>query len=120
MRLRKDRILLDVLVGTGLALLDAVRDRVAESASAFTDRAGNAAQDIYETASGRARRAADAIRGEDHRGVNTALAVLLGLGIGVGVGLLLAPTSGEETRSGIARKVRDRFSEKEVTGTYGT
>ena len=52
--------------------------------------------------------------------MNTGLAVLLGVGIGIGVGLLLAPTSGEETRGTIARKVRDRFSEREATGTYGT
>jgi len=114
---RRDKILFNVLLGTGLSLLDALRDRVTEGAST----AGERAQDLYETASGRARRAAAAIRGEeDHQGLNTALAVLLGVGIGVGVGLLLAPTSGEETRGTIARKVRDHFSERESTGTYGT
>jgi hypothetical protein len=117
---RKDKILFNVFLGTGLALLDALRDRVAQSASTFSERAGETAQNIYDTASGRARRAAEVIRGEDNRGLNTALAVLIGMGIGVGVGLLLAPTSGEETRNSIAKKVRDRFSEKEATGTYGS
>jgi len=117
---RRDKILFNVLLGTGLSLLDALRDRAAEGASTFSERAGETAQNIYDTASGRARRAAEVIRGDDHTGVNTALAVLIGMGIGVGVGLLLAPTSGEVTRSSIAKKVRDRFSEKEATGTYGT
>lgn len=116
---RRDKILFNVLLGTGLSLLDALRDRVAESAGTFSERAGETAQNIYDTASGRARRAAEVIRGDDHPGLNTALAVLIGMGIGVGVGLLLAPTSGEVTRSSIAKKVRDRFSEKEATGTYG-
>jgi hypothetical protein len=113
---RRDKILFNVLLGAGLHLLDELRDRVTESAGT----AGERAQGLYETASGRARRAAAAIRGEDHQGMNTGLAVLLGVGIGIGVGLLLAPTSGEETRGTIARKVRDRFSEREATGTYGT
>ncbi|HXY08136.1 MAG TPA: YtxH domain-containing protein [Terriglobales bacterium] len=119
MRSRRDKILFNVLLGTGLSLLDTLRERVAESASSFSERAGETAQDLYETASGRARRAAAAIRGEDQRGMHTGLAILLGIGIGVGVGLLLAPTTGEETRNNIAKKVRDRFSEKEATGTYG-
>jgi len=119
MRSRRDKILFNVLLGTGLSLLDTLRESVAESASSFSERAGETAQDLYETASGRARRAAAAIRGEDQRGMHTGLAILLGIGIGVGVGLLLAPTTGEETRNNIAKKVRDRFSEKEATGTYG-
>jgi gas vesicle protein len=39
--------------------------------------------------------------------MGTAAAALLGLGIGIGVGLLLAPASGEETRSNLASKARD-------------
>jgi hypothetical protein len=75
-------------------------------------------------------RASDVIRGEDHRGVSTAAALLIGVGVGVGVGMLLAPASGEETRSNLSNKVhefgdrmRDRFSERNQpsgTGTYGT
>jgi gas vesicle protein len=55
--------------------------------------------------------------------MGTAAAGLLGLGIGLGVGLLLAPASGEETRSNIAdkaRNIRERISSREpATGTYG-
>jgi len=113
---RRDKILFNVLLGAGLHLLDELRDRVTASAGTARERA----QGLYETASGRARRAAAAIRGEDHQGMNTGLAVLLGVGIGIGGGLLLAPTSGEEPGGTIDRRVRDRFSEREATGTYGT
>ena len=52
-----------------------------------------------------------------------------GVGVGVGVGMLLAPASGEETRSTIGNKVqefgdrvRDKFEQKREPGTasYGT
>jgi gas vesicle protein len=44
-------------------------------------------------------------------------ALLIGVGIGVGIGLLIAPTTGEETRADIANKVSD-FGDKvrEATG----
>ena len=121
MKLRKEKILFDVLLGTGVYLLDSVRDRLAESVGDFSERARNAAHELYETTSERAGRAAEVIRGEDHRGLSTSAAVLIGVGVGVGVGILLAPARGEETRNTIAEKVRDRFSrEKEqATGTYG-
>jgi gas vesicle protein len=38
-------------------------------------------------------------------------ALLIGVGVGVGVGLLIAPASGEETRTDIANKISG-FSEK--------
>ncbi len=66
------------------------------------------------------------IRGEDSHLLGTAAAALLGLGIGIGVGLLLAPASGEETRSNIASKardIRDRVSSREgaaAAASYGT
>jgi gas vesicle protein len=69
------------------------------------------------------------IRGEDHSGIGTVAALLIGVGVGVGVGMLLAPASGEETRSNISSKVqefgdrvRDKFSESKRepgSGTYG-
>lgn len=122
MKLRKEKVLFDVLLGTGLYLLESVRDRLAESAGNFSERARDTAHELYETASERAGRAADVIRGEDHRGwLNTSAAVLIGVGVGVAVGMLVAPAPGEETRNTIAEKVRDRFArEKEqATGTYG-
>jgi YtxH-like protein len=120
---RKDKVLLNILLGTGVYLLDTWRNRMGGTVEDLRSRA----QDTYETAADRVSRASDVIRGEDSHVLGTAAAGLLGLGIGIGVGLLLAPASGEETRSNIADKVqdfggkvRDRFSrEAEATGTYG-
>jgi YtxH-like protein len=127
MRLRKENILWNVLLGTGVYLIDSLRDRLAESVEDITDRA----RDTYSEASRRVSRASDVIRGEDHRGMGTAAALLLGIGVGVGVGMLLAPASGEETRSNLSNKVqefgdrmRDRFSGEQRRGpeseNYGT
>jgi hypothetical protein len=123
MRLR-NRTLLDVLVGAGLYLLDPVRDRLADRIGDLSDRA----RDTYDEASGRVSRASRAIRGDDSHVVGSVGALLLGIGVGVGVGLLLAPASGEETRSKVAEKVQD-FGDKVwrragrqpegSTGTYG-
>lgn len=116
MKLRKENILLNILLGTGLYLLDSMRDRLSDSVEDLTDRA----RDTYESASDRARRAKQVIRGEDHPALGTATALLIGVGIGVGVGMLLAPASGEETRSNLADKVRSFSRDKEsATGTYG-
>jgi hypothetical protein len=125
MRLRKENILWNVLIGTGVYLLDSLRDRLSEGVGDFTDRA----RDTYAEASRRAVRAREALRGEDH-GMSTGLALLLGVGVGVGVGMLLAPASGEETRGTISHKVhefsdrmRDRLAEqrRESGGaSYGT
>jgi len=70
-----------------------------------------------------------AIRRQDDHTVRNALSFAAGIGLGIGVGILLAPASGEETRSSIAEKVqdvgervRDRFSpevKKPATGTEG-
>ena len=94
MRSRKDKVLLNMLLGTGVYLLDSWRNRMGGTVEDLRSRA----QDTYETAADRVSRAADVIRGEDSNVVGTAGAALLGLGIGVGIGLLLAPASGEETR----------------------
>ncbi len=123
MRLRK-KALLNVLFGTGLYLLDSVRDSLVDGAEDLRERV----QDGYEFASNRVGRASRAIRGTDHPGLSTAIAALIGLGIGVGVGFLLAPASGEETRRNIAGKagyyggkVKGRFSKEteSASGTYG-
>ncbi len=100
---RKDKVLLNILLGTGVYLLDSWRNRMGGTVEDLRSRA----QDTYETAADRVSRATDVIRGEDSHVLGTAAAALLGLGIGIGVGLLLAPASGEETRSNIASKARD-------------
>lgn len=125
MRLRKENILWNVLLGTGVYLIDSLRDRLAEQVEDISDRA----RDTYSEASRRVSRASNVIRGEDHHHMNTAAALLLGIGVGVGVGMLLAPASGEETRSNISNKVqefgdrmRDKFTEERrgSESNYGT
>jgi YtxH-like protein len=113
MKLRKENILANVLMGTGLYILDSMRDRLSDSMSDLRQRA----RDTYDTASERVSRASDVLTGEDHPGLSTAAAVLIGIGLGVGIGLLFAPASGEETR----RKIQNRFSQENepATGTYG-
>ncbi|MGH9501233.1 MAG: YtxH domain-containing protein [Terriglobales bacterium] len=120
MRSRKDKVLMNILLGTGVYLLDSWRNRLGGRVDEFRSRA----QDTYETAADRVSRATDVIRGEDGSNLAApAIAGLLGLGIGVGLGLLLAPASGEETRENIASKardIRDRVSSRgAATGTYG-
>jgi hypothetical protein len=123
MKLRKKRILTNVILGAGLYLLDSMRDHLSDGVEELRDRA----RGTYHTASDRVSRATDVIRGEGHP-VSTATAALIGLGIGVGIGFLLAPASGEETRKNIAGKagyygdkVKDRFSKEteSASGTYG-
>jgi hypothetical protein len=65
-------------------------------------------RDTYETASTRASRAADALRGQEDSQVMAKVGFLLvGVGIGVGIGLLVAPASGEETMADIRDRVAD-------------
>lgn len=106
------------LLGAGVYLLNSLRERTAGT----IDELSSKAQDTYETATDRVGRATDVIRGEDgSHFLQSATVAVVGLGIGVGIGLLLAPASGEETRSNIADKVRgirDRASSPEsATGT---
>jgi gas vesicle protein len=128
--IRKDAFmnkLLKLLLGTGLYLLEQsdnttknVRDRAVEQ----IDDLRNAAQQKYETAANRVARASRAIRGDDNDLLRSALFFAAGTGIGIGVGLILAPASGEETRSEIAGRVRDigdkvrrQFSDEDIPAT---
>jgi hypothetical protein len=125
MKMRKEGILWNALLGTGVYLLESLRERT----SSAVDDLSSAAQDTYSEASRRVGRASDAIRGEDsgHSTLTAAAALLVGVGVGVGVGLLLAPASGEETRGNLSNKVqdftgrvRDKFSAPmPATGTHG-
>ncbi len=127
MKLRKEKVLWNVLLGTSVYLLDSLRGRLNEGIDDISDRA----RETYGEASRRAARAAEVIRGEDHGGTNPAKALLIGVGVGLGVGLLLAPASGRETRGSISGRVhefgdrvRDKFSNEPKretgTGTYGS
>jgi len=121
--------LLKTLLGVGLYLLERSDDTTKsarERAAARMDDLRDAAQEKYETATERVRRASRAIRGEDNDVLRNTLFFAAGIGVGVGVGLILAPASGDETRSVIADKVHDmggrvrrQFSSEGATGTAG-
>jgi YtxH-like protein len=123
MRPNKEKLLLNLLLGTGAYLLYSLRDRLG------IGDLSDGAQESYETASRRVRRASDALRGQDRYTLTTGAALLVGVGVGVGIGMLVAPASGEKTRADISDKVKD-FSDKVrersarqepqgATGTYG-
>jgi YtxH-like protein len=125
MRFRRREPLFSVLLGTGLHLLDSLRQRLPEAMDDVKDRVG----DKYEIASDRVSRASAALRGEEESQLlGKGIALLIGVGIGVGIGLLIAPVSGEETREEITEKVsefkdkvRERTGKKQqgvgITGT---
>jgi gas vesicle protein len=111
--------LLQMLLGSGLYLLEQsdrtnnMRDRAARKIDDLRD----SVQQKYEDAADRVAKASRAIRGEDSHALGNALRLVAGIGVGIGVGLLLAPASGQETRSAIAgglqqfgKKIRKRVS----------
>ena len=124
MKLKK-KVLLSVLLDTGLHLIDSLRDRLPDN----VDNIKRKVTDTFGTASHRVSRATDVLRGqEDSHMLGKVGALLIGFGIGVGVGVLVAPTSGEETRADIADKVSDfgdkvrqrtRKSPEGSTGAFG-
>ena len=121
MKIRNRKALLSMLMGTGLYLLDPLRNRIADRLDDFSDRA----QDTYDAAADRLGRASRVMRGTDRRGLSTTAALLLGMGVGAGIALLFAPTSGDITRANLAGKVhdfgdkvRDRVSNPPQTGSY--
>ena len=125
MKFKKRELLLGVLLGTGLHLLNNLRDRLPDNMDDIKDRARRR----YETASDRLGRATNVLRGKDESRIFGKVGVLLiGVSVGVGVGLLIAPASGEKTRADITDKVsdfgdkvRERTAKKPqgATGTYG-
>jgi YtxH-like protein len=124
MKFKKKELLLGLLLGSGLHLLESLRERLPDNMDDIKDRA----RKTYETASDRLGRATNALRGDkDSQILSKAVALAIGVGIGVGIGLLIAPASGEQTRADISDKVSD-FSEKVreraatpqgATGTHG-
>jgi gas vesicle protein len=125
MKFKQKELLLGVLVGTGLQLLNKLRDRLPDNMDDIKDRA----RERYETVSDRLGRATNVLRGkEDSQILGKALAMAIGVGIGVGIGLLIAPASGEETRADLTDKVsefgdkvreRKRKTPEGATGTHG-
>jgi YtxH-like protein len=124
MRFTKRESIISALLGTGLYLLENLRERLPDNMDDMKGRA----RETYETASDRLGHAADALRGkEDPQIFGKVSALLIGVGIGVGVGLLIAPASGDETRAEIADKVsnfgdrvRERTTAKKPPGATGT
>ncbi len=80
------------------SISDQLRDRV--------DDVGDEMKRRYEDATDRLQDAHSALRGRNHW-VTPTVNFLGGVGIGVGLGMLLAPASGEETRSALRDKVVD-------------
>ena len=125
MRFKKREPLFNVLLDTGLYLLDSFRERLPDNVDDIKGRV----RETYDAASERVSRATDALRGEeDSQILGKVGALLIGVGIGVGIGVLIAPASGEETRSEIndkisdfGDKVRERTGKKPqgATGTHG-
>jgi hypothetical protein len=100
---REKNSLLDLLLGAGLFLLDPVRERLGDHIDTVSEKA----KDAYDEASGRVRKASRAITGEDHSGVSSTAALLLGVGVGVALGILFAPAKGEQVRRNIADSARE-------------
>jgi hypothetical protein len=121
MRFKKRDPLFSVLLDTGLNLLDSLREHMPDNVDDIKDRV----RDTFDTASDRVSRATDALRGErDSHIFSTIGALVIGVGIGVSIGLLIAPSSGEETRADIADKVsefgdkvRERTGKKQQAAT---
>jgi hypothetical protein len=108
MKFKKQESLLNVLLGTGLYVLDNLRERLPDNMDSIKSRA----RDTYDTASDRISRASNVLRGEEDPQIfGETGALLVGVGIGVGVGLLFAPASGEEAPVDLADKVSD-FGDK--------
>jgi hypothetical protein len=61
MRFKKKELLLSLMVGTGLHLLNYLRERLPDNADDIKDRL----RDTYDTASDRVSRATNALRGEE-------------------------------------------------------
>ena len=124
--MKKEKMFRDLLIGTGVYLLESLRER----AGAKFEDISDVARDTYEEATRRASRAGDALRGNDSHVLGTTAALLIGVGVGVGVGLLLAPATGEETRGTLTNKVqefgdrvRDKFNDQKResgSASYGT
>lgn len=125
MKFKKNELFLGVLLGAGLNVLNLLRDRLPDNIDDIKDRV----RDTYATASNRVSRASDALRGEEDSQILGKVGMLLvGIGVGVGIGVLIAPASGEETRTGLTDKVSE-FGDKvrehtgkkpqNATGTHG-
>ena len=72
----------------------------------FLEQPDRAAEAVRERVKEDIDEVARKFEGEDHT-LRYVLTFVAGVGVGLGVGMLTAPSSGEESRSAIAGKVRD-------------
>jgi hypothetical protein len=98
-----------LLLGTGLYLLE--QDRTTKN---DRDRTAGQIDDFrnnvlrkYDAAADRVGKASRVLRGEDDHAFGNALRLATGIGVGIGIGVLLAPASGQKTRTAIARKAQE-------------
>jgi gas vesicle protein len=107
----------EIAAGTGLYLLEhsgetkrKIRRFLGDQMDDLHDRADDLrdrAKDTYEAAADRAADLAKDFRGNESNSGWNVLRFMVGLGIGVGVGLLMAPASGEETRTKLTEKAQE-------------
>src|SRR3954471_22692425 len=74
--MKKEKMLKNLLIGTGVYLLESLRERAGDSFENISDRA----RDTYDEATRRASRAGDALRGNDSHVLGTTAALLIGVG----------------------------------------
>ena len=72
----------------------------------FLEQPDRAAEAVRERVKEDIDEVARKFEGEDHT-LRYVVTFVAGVGVGLGVGMLTAPSSGEESRSAIAGKVRD-------------
>jgi hypothetical protein len=110
----------------------AMGDRVKDTADDFSHTVADKYDDLtdsvagkYEGAVDRLEAAADALRGGGYW-PSRVTGFLLGIGVGAGLGILLAPTSGSETREAVrgkaadlTDKIRQSVATMPSTGTEG-
>jgi gas vesicle protein len=87
------------------------------------DRASERAVDFAEQARSAVSDAKSAIYPEEDHTLRNIVSFAVGIGVGVGAGILLAPKSGEETRSAITDRVHeigDKFTGRSSRRAYAT
>ncbi len=94
--------LLKSILKTAVYILDQADSAAADMRDRVTDQVDRVSDQVSDLTD----RGRKAIYGEDHT-LRNVLTFAAGLGIGLGAGVLLAPASGEETRSSMRDKVQD-------------
>src|SRR5664279_514815 len=98
----------EIAAGTGMFLLEQsnryaprMRSRMNDSMDDLKDRAKDAYDVIADRVTGITRRQ------DEHSGLWNLVRFAAGVGIGIGIGMLMAPDTGEQTRSRLADKAQE-------------